>query len=148
VILDMADKRFESSDAWIFLCIHNTKGVNLVDMLNTADYINHAIPTEAEIEGAVNRLSAAGLITCKEELFKLTASGKKIRDRFAPRGKSLLDAWNNIEEHLNSTDFRNLKIPQFKLKSGQLDTAYQTYAKRFRKILKTIESKEETYKDS
>jgi hypothetical protein len=53
---------FESSDAWILLAISFAGGdgaARLPEIIAAADYINHAIPTAGELDGALNRLPAA-----------------------------------------------------------------------------------------
>ena len=45
---------FEFSDGWILLAIRTSGtddgGAQLVDVIGAADFINHAIPTQEEIE--------------------------------------------------------------------------------------------------
>ncbi|HEX2696171.1 MAG TPA: hypothetical protein VHM28_00590 [Anaerolineales bacterium] len=123
--------RFQSSDAWIFLSIMNTKGVDLRTVIATADYINHAIPTKEEIEGAVNRLAAAGLIGVEGGLFKLTPSGSRLYGRIAPSGKSLIKAWKELEQYFNSAELPAVRIKKFKFKAGQFEAAHKQYTEQF-----------------
>ena len=75
----MDNNRFQHSDAWIFLSINSVEdGTALEDLTAKADWINHAIPTESEVEGALNRLSKAGLVDFQDANLFLTESGKEL----------------------------------------------------------------------
>jgi len=124
----MADKRFQSSDAWIFLSLSKAdEGTTLRSLVATADWINHAIPTAAEIEGAVNRLSAAGLVKFEGQNFFLTETGKALYEDFHNSKGSMLTIWKKLENHLNQTEFPVLGVRVFKLASDQLTTAIEHY---------------------
>jgi hypothetical protein len=74
------------SDAWFLESLGWTSreegtGAMLVDVISAADYINHAVLTREEIEGAVNRLRSAGLLEVTGERFLLTAAGTERRER-------------------------------------------------------------------
>ncbi|GAA3191756.1 hypothetical protein ACFO1B_41180 [Dactylosporangium siamense] len=58
------DTGWTTSDVWLLRSIAGrdaATGSTLRGVIGTADYLNHAIPTEPELTGAVDRLSAAGL---------------------------------------------------------------------------------------
>ena len=54
-------------DAWMFLAIaispRDAGPVGLSDLVAAADGVNHAIPTEDELRGGINRLIYAGLVS-------------------------------------------------------------------------------------
>ena len=58
------DPRFTPSDAWMFLALTLCRRhpPTLREWIFAADYLNHAIPTADELDGALNRLLAAGLV--------------------------------------------------------------------------------------
>ena len=58
------DPRFTPSDAWLFqaLTLCRRHPPTLLEWIFAADYLNHAIPTADELDGALNRLLAAGLV--------------------------------------------------------------------------------------
>ncbi len=53
-------------DAWMFLAIaispRDAGPVGLSNLVAAADGVNHAIPTEDELRGGINRLLHAGLV--------------------------------------------------------------------------------------
>jgi hypothetical protein len=68
------------SDAWFLEAVGwSEAGVTLVELISTADYIDHAILTRDEIEGAVDRLRPAGLLRVDEGRFVLTEAGQSLR---------------------------------------------------------------------
>ena len=124
----MANKRFQSSDVWIFLSLSKSnEGTTLGSLIAKADWINHAIPTAEEIEGAVNRLSAAGLVKFEGQIFFLTESGRALYEEFHDRKGSMLTLWEKLEKHLNQSDFPVLVSPAFKLAPHQLAKAVEHY---------------------
>jgi len=128
----MIGNRFQSSDAWIFLSLGNDEaGSTLRDIIATADWINHAIPTKQEIEGAINRLSVAGLVKVEDDKFMLTSEGKTIYEKMVGQHRQLLKIWPKLEKYLNTTDFPTLRVKTFKLKRGQLERVYKNYIQDF-----------------
>ena len=126
----MTNQRFEHADGWIFVSMafyQGETGTSLRDLIATADYINHAIPSDDEIEGGINRLCRAGLVTVEEDTFHLTPAGRVLlRDTYNQRA-SLLQMWELLEKDLDGMDFPELDVPVFKLKRGQSKAAYKNY---------------------
>ncbi len=63
------------ADAWILLSALltcRTRLADLVEIIGTADYINHAIPSHEELHGAINRLRSARLITTRRGKLTVT----------------------------------------------------------------------------
>jgi len=126
----MTNQRFQHSDAWIFISMafyQGEAGTSLRDLIATADYINHAIPTDDEIEAAINRLSSAGLVTVQDDHFYLTAAGRIVLQEFHGKRTSLLKMWELVGKQLDSAEFPQLEIPAFKLKPEQFRAAYNSY---------------------
>jgi hypothetical protein len=53
------------------------EGCRLERLIAVADFINHAIPSLEEMHGALNRLSAAGLITTRRGACIVTDKARK-----------------------------------------------------------------------
>jgi hypothetical protein len=70
------------SDAWIFCSISGgvdeSGRTDLARLVEVADVINHALPTDNEIEGAIRRLVGAGLIVVTDDGFTLTEEGASL----------------------------------------------------------------------
>ena len=126
----MDQPRFQHADAWIFVSMafyQGEAGTSLRDLIATADYINHAIPSDEEIEGAINRLACAGLVTVQDDYFHLTPAGRVLlRDPHNQRA-SLLQMWELVEKDLEEMEFPELQVPAFNLKKGQSKAAYKSY---------------------
>jgi len=67
---------FNSPDAWLLEAIkyadQKNKEASLIDVVATADYINHSIMTFSEFETGIKKLLAIGLIHEKENRFHTT----------------------------------------------------------------------------
>jgi hypothetical protein len=64
------------SDVWLFQAIglaSHEKPARLSEILGAADAVNHALPTDDELHGALTRLTAGGFVQEIEERFQLTA---------------------------------------------------------------------------
>lgn len=126
------DNKFHSSDAWIFLSIAHGQskvGVSLEGLISTADCINHAIPTDREIEDAINRLVAAGFVAIENERFKLTNSAEKLFKRIYKKTKSLLKQWQLLEKFLQGIELQKLSST-WTLSRSQAETAYLKYIEK------------------
>jgi hypothetical protein len=146
--MTMDNNRFQHSDAWIFLSLNNIEaGTSLEDLIAKADYINHAIPAADEVEGAINRLSKAGLIHVGDAKFFLTDPGKELFEYVHSERVSMLTLWDKLENHLNNSNFPVLKIEDFKLSPGEHQAAYEKYSQRFRRTLTKIASKKKKRRD-
>ena len=126
--------RFQSSDAWVFISINPSEaGTTLEFLIATADWINHAIPTQNEIEGAVNRLAQAGLLRVEADKFFLTEPGHEIQRSILAKKGSMIKLWAKMEKHLNETELPVVVADEFHLSANQLEDAHQRYIKRFQK---------------
>jgi hypothetical protein len=59
------------SDAWIFAAVlfnRESDDCRLPDIIGAADFINHAIPTLAEMHGALNRLASVRLVKVRQNV--------------------------------------------------------------------------------
>jgi hypothetical protein len=72
--------------------------IKLRRIIGTADAINHAIPTETEVDGAVRRLSSAGLLGVRGDRMALTAEGRRLIR--SVRGKTWRDQWDPLVQSL------------------------------------------------
>jgi hypothetical protein len=63
------------SDAWLFQAIgvaSQKRPATLAEVLRAADDVNHALPTDDELHGALVRLTEGGFIEEIEQQFRLT----------------------------------------------------------------------------
>jgi formylglycine-generating enzyme required for sulfatase activity len=81
------------NDAWIFVsaviaerlerdrALHAAlpvTGASLADVLAAADFLNHSVPTRAELEESVRRLAGAGLLTVDDDLVEVAPAGEQL----------------------------------------------------------------------
>ena len=67
-------------------------------ILACADYINHAIPTLKELDGALNRLLAARFISHVRGRFALAKAGRAALSKVSKPRKSLLMVWRELDK--------------------------------------------------
>lgn len=70
-------------DAWMLTAVaSSTRPCSLTGLIETADGLNHAIPLESELLGALPKLVGAKLITMTDDVtFDLTGVGEELTSR-------------------------------------------------------------------
>lgn len=98
---------FQRHDSLIYLSIASSRnpGVSLVDLISTADYIDHAIPTREEVEGAVNRFLRFGMLEVQQGIFYLTAVLKREYEVICSKNKSYMKQWERLYDLLQEQSF-------------------------------------------
>jgi hypothetical protein len=130
------------SDAWLFQAIalaSQTHAAALDEVLGAADAVNHAMPTDDELHGALSRLTAGGFIEEVEERFQLTAEvPSELREALAgglTRGRDAASKYLNAEPWSPQTNVRDprnqLHYPG--LTRERIRSAEQAYRRRWRR---------------
>lgn len=142
----MTGKVYLWSDAWLFQAItiaSHEKPASLTDILAVADGVNHAMPTDDELHGALARLSSGGLIREISEHFLLSdAVPLKIRNAIVGHGwqagRHAASRFLNAEPW---TPARNVRDPRNQIEYAGLTAERIRHADReYRKRLKTRRS--------
>lgn len=71
---------WEFADAWVFASIAvYDRPCSLVEVIGAADWMNHSVLLEAEVESALGKLTGAGLVRVYESwTFELTDEGASL----------------------------------------------------------------------
>ena len=98
--------RLRWSDIWVLVSIYFNKKNNasdILDIIRSADAINHAIVTFEELSSALVRLNNANLITSKPNtlIFSCTEKANEIINPISLNNSLLLKIWDEIEYVLN-----------------------------------------------
>ena len=75
-----------AADAWLLLSLRYSGGPSLdkdvefsvLEVLNTADFLNRLLMNEEEMTGAISRLSALGFLRVVDDRLALTPSGREL----------------------------------------------------------------------
>ena len=128
------ETEFAWYDAWILLVIlynHDRGPASLQNILATADAINHALPTRAELNHALNRLFAAGYIVEREGDFDVTTAAEAVYRRVAKSRTPMLDELERIS-HLLANQGPLASVPRrVNITASSLDAAYNAYSRAF-----------------
>jgi hypothetical protein len=97
---------FTSTDAWVMLSLLFTStedGVTLRDLIATADYLNHAIPTYDGLSDSLRQLMKAGHVIKQADRY---CAAPAIRSYYAqvtrPR-RTINQDWQDVERFLQTT---------------------------------------------
>lgn len=90
--------------SWIFLATAlatNTKPTDISGISSVADGINHAVPTQKELQTSISWLTTQGLIIKQGKNYELTSKGKLEYEKASKNTQTLMKIWKNIELNLN-----------------------------------------------
>lgn len=90
--------------SWIFLATAlatNTKPTDISGITSLADGINHAVPTQKELQTSIAWLTIQGLIIKQGKNYELTSKGKLEYETPSKNTQTLMKIWKNIELNLN-----------------------------------------------
>lgn len=91
--------------SWIFLATAlatNTKPTDISGISSIADGINHAVPTQKELQTSISWLTTQGLIIKQGKNYELTSKGKHEYETASKNTQTVMKIWENIELNLNS----------------------------------------------
>ncbi len=95
----------EQTISWIFLATAlatNTKPSDINGISSVADGINHAVPTQKELQTSISWLTKKDLIIKQGKSYELTAKGKFEYETASKNTDKLLAIWKNLEIKFNS----------------------------------------------
>ena len=81
--------------AWIFLSV-SEQPTPLTDIIAMADGINHAIPTQSELQQSFRWLQEHDLVRKEGKRYSLTVAGTALRDRAS--SSTIMKTWENVAE--------------------------------------------------
>lgn len=89
--------------AWILYAVAMASGkapASRTDISNAADAINHAVPTHAELDGALKRLLACGLVETYGRFHALSPTGHALLDKVQLAHDTVTAVWRGLTEEL------------------------------------------------
>ena len=69
----------------------------LTDIITMADAINHAVPTQSELQQSFRWLHERGFVRKKGKRYSLTDASIALRDRAS--SATIMQTWENVAEH-------------------------------------------------
>lgn len=84
---------------WIFYAVAATSRrapVSRTDISAAADAINHAVPTQQELNGALHRLAALGLVESRGKFHALTPSGLAMIESAHAGRSTMMAVWDEL----------------------------------------------------
>lgn len=90
--------------SWIFLAsalATNTKQTDISGISSVADGINHAVPTQKELQTSISWRTTKGLIIKQGKNYELTSKGKLAYESASKNTQTVMKIWENIELNFN-----------------------------------------------
>ena len=112
--------------SWIFLTV-TEQPTSLQDIVGVADFINHAIPTQNELQVSLGWLQAQGLIKKEEGNYLLTEAGVTLRKSVSHKRK-IFDQWDAVDAKFSQMP--KIAVQPEDISAAEVDTAYKDYVKQ------------------
>lgn len=97
---------FTSTDAWIMLSLllgPADSGSTLRELIATADYINHAVPTYVELADSLQRLRQAGCVIKQADRYCATPAIRSAYAQVTRPRRAISQDWQDVERILQTT---------------------------------------------
>ena len=97
--------------SWIFLATALSSqecGANVAAISELADGINHAVPTQKELQVSLKWLLIKGLIRKDQSKYSLTDQGNELIQQAEKRSNILLKLWEILEADLKTINEKTL----------------------------------------
>lgn len=91
--------------SWVFLATAlatNKTPTDISGISSVADGINHAVPTQKELQTSISWLMTQGLIIKQGKNYELTSKGKHEYETASKNTPTVMKIWENLELSLNS----------------------------------------------
>ena len=140
------------SDAWILLATVYAAGkesASLDEVIGAADYIQHAIVTFEEMEGALDRLTTGDFIVFSNGRLSPSQKTLEYYESISKQKRRVLDEQQNIEDFIGAQRWqpgddptqanKGASFPD--LDRSEFDAAIQAYISKAEKIIERIMKK-------
>ena len=92
--------------SWIFLAIamsSEERPAKRNDISLMADAINHAVPTQNELNSSINWLMRRNLVKSSDKNFQLSRKGKSVYSKARKQSdRTVFGIWNKLEDKLQT----------------------------------------------
>lgn len=100
----------EKTNSWIFLAIgmaNNNLPITFNSIIGVADGINHAVPTQQELQNAFKWLVNQQLVTKDGKKYRITDKGVHLLKKAEAASNLIFEQWSYIEKQFFILDSRN-----------------------------------------
>jgi hypothetical protein len=119
--------------AWLFLSVPQ-EPAPLQNVIAVADGINHAIPTDRELQVSMGWLQAQGLVRKDGGMYSLTPPGIALRAECS--ATTMMKTWQTVTARLAA--FAGASAPEDDVSSAEVAAAYEGYRAWARTFLKKL----------
>jgi len=95
---------YKKSDTWLLLAIiyanFEKNGATLQSIIDTGDYIMHAIFNDDELNEGIDRLLRGNFLIKKNNLFSLTNKTKKLYSQINKKYKTTMKQFEEMQKNL------------------------------------------------
>jgi hypothetical protein len=125
--------------AWILLSVPEDTGT-LQDIIAMADGINHAIPSQHELQTSLGWLQARGLVRKDGRRFGLTETGSQLLSRLRSSARPMMQTWAVVTAELEAITGAPA-LPD-DLTPEEIARAYRDYKRDFWRLYRELKDRE------
>jgi len=119
---------FTAEDCWIIISLPlSEKGVDLSELIERADMINHAIPTKKEIEIALTKGIQCGLVIVSNGRYQLNKLHKLIFEKVYLKKGGLFAMSSSLYNELNSYKLEVINEVEIAISAKVYQSAIEDY---------------------
>ncbi len=136
----------EQTISWIFLSVALASQKEPADfnaISSIADGINHAVPTQKELQTSIGWLTSEGLIEKREKKYVLTDTGRQQFENASKDSNVLMTIWEKLEKKIASAILTNEK----KMNNPSVQHVLNIYQTRLKMLEDGITNPAQEYKD-
>lgn len=136
---------FVWSDAWLMysiLAALRRGDASLMDVIEAGDAINHAIFTTEEINGGVERLVRAGLVTVSDHAISPSQVASYLWMQARESARTAWDVLTKLRELMNGLDSAPESPAPKRFEEAEILTAFAAYHERFQSALRKLEERD------
>jgi hypothetical protein len=113
--MDRSPIAFRWSDAWLLLAVGiaaREAPASLASVIKVADGLQHAVPVKEEVDGALSRLSRAGLLAYSDAAVRLLPAGRALISTAQQSTRVHEEQQHALEIALNASPWEQARRPR------------------------------------
>ena len=125
------DAEFGPHDGVLFLALWwgGGRAATLKDVVHLYDFVDRSIPSADELDGGLNRLLAAGLVTVRDDTFRVPARVRRAFDAFRRRRRR--DRFTMADEFVRAAGPLEAVPRRVRITPADQERAYEEYRRWF-----------------
>ena len=125
---------FSQTDAWILWSVAtDATGSTLTNLIAKADFVNHAIPSRAEVEAALTKGIQTGLLLTDGRYVRFAPECVGEVRKVVEKPRYAFDSWTALHRFLAGREWPRICNALVEIEEAAMESAYSDYRGMFKK---------------